>query len=154
MQSPTAEVVEIIVAGLVLLVLLLVLFVYARRRLISHEGDVVMCGYRSDRAARWRPALLRMNATTLQVFPLFGWTLRPARTWERRTIDIGAISMLEEDAGLASVIDLQGRGRRVRTVGTTEAGTTMTFDLALGPVQYTALRYWVESAPPVPDWPL
>lgn len=153
MDTPALMIGEIILAGFVVLAALGILSVYLRRRVISHGRDVVTCGFRPGRSGRWRPSLLRMSATTLEVFPLFGWSVRPSFSWTRRSVDLGEISTLEDEA-LTSAFDTQGRGRKVAATGTSETGGPMTFELALGPLPYTALRYWVESAPPTPTWAL
>ena len=154
MFAPALTIIEIVLVGAVLLVLASICSVYVRRRLISHDSDVVVCAFRPGRTGRWRPSLLRMSATTLQVFPLFGWTPRPTYTWRRRSVDLRDVVTLDDDLSFSGGPDGQGRGRRVAAVGTTESGTPMEFDLALGLLPYTALRYWVESSPPTPTWAL
>lgn len=142
---------ELVLAALILAALLLLLWLFTRRRLLSHEGDVVACGIRPRAVPPWRPALLRMSAGQLQAFPLFGWTTRPAYTWERYTLELSATTPLEEDGRIASVFSGQGDRTvyRVRVSGVEPGGEGMTFDLALAPAQYTAMRYWVESSPPI-----
>ena len=151
MDVPALAIAEILLAGAVLVVVVAILLVYLRRRVISHGSDVVLCGFRPGRSGRWRPSLLRMSATTLEVFPLFGWSVRPSFWWTRRSVDLGEITTLEEGA-LPVTLDAPGRARRVAATALTGAGAAMSFELALGPLPYTALRYWVESAPPTPTW--
>ncbi|GAB47009.1 DUF2550 family protein [Mobilicoccus pelagius] len=152
MTSRAVVIVEIIPLLLALGAVAVIVSVYLRRRLISHDSDVVVCGFRPGRSGRWRPSLLRMSATSLQVFPLFGWSLRASYTWGRRSLDLGDVTTLEDDSSFANAFDTQGRGRKVAAAGVTESGTPMEFDLAVGPLPYTALRYWVESSPPTPAW--
>ncbi|WP_313021424.1 DUF2550 family protein [Mobilicoccus sp.] len=151
MDTSALTIVEVVLVGLVLLAAAAVLSVYVRRRLISHDSDVVSCGFRPGRTGRWRPSLLRMSATSLQVFPLFGWSVRPSFSWTRRSVDLGVVTTLEDEA-MANAFDVQGRGRKVAATAAVESGDPMQFDLALGLLSYTALRYWVESAPPATTW--
>lgn len=140
--------------ALVLLVLAAVLFVFFRRRVIGRASDVVNCGYRPDRAAAWRPGLLRMSETRLDVFPLMGWTLAPTVTLWRHSLDVSTTQPLEDAGGIAGLVDREGRrARLVVTTGRTAGEQPFRLDLALAPQQYTALRYWVESSPP-PGRPL
>ena len=94
-----------------------------------------------------------MSTTTLQIYPLFGWTALPSHTWRRRTLDLVSTTPIEGEAKLVEILDHGRRAVRVSTSGVTEGGSRMQFDLALGRSQYTTLRYWVESSPPT-AWPL
>lgn len=137
---------ELTLLVVVVLLVAAVVSVYGRRRLISHNSDVVLSGFRSVGVSRWRPGLLRMSAHDLSWYPLFGWTPRPRHTWPRRTLEVTASAPLEHDRGLTSLIE--NNGVRVPTSGRTEGGRHMEFELALGRSSYTALRYWVEASPP------
>lgn len=140
---------EITLAVLVLAAVIGVLAVYARRRYLAHGADALVCGFRVDPRTRWRLGLLRMADASLQVFPLFGWTILPAYTLTRHGLQVSASSQLDDAAGLGVVLEHDGRRPRlVSTTGVTGEGRRVEIELALGATQYTTLRYWVESAPP------
>lgn len=142
---------ELVFAVAILLVLLTILLLFTRRRVLSRGSEVVTCGLRQPGSGRWQPGLLRMGASELQAYPLFGWTTRAVFSWERYTLDLSATSPLVDDGGLASVV--AGQSERptflVAVSGVTHRHERMPFELALGLSQYTALRYWVESSPPI-----
>lgn len=141
---------EALAALIVVCALAFFVAVYLRRRYLARGSDALICGFRVTGQTRWRPGLLRMGHRYLRVFPLFGWTALPAYSWARYTLEVSASAPLEDAAGLGVVVDQSGRRPRLVTAsGVTSEGERMTFDLALGPVQYTTLRYWVESSPPL-----
>lgn len=137
---PTALVsVEVLVGVLVLLVAVALTVVFVRRRSIARGQVLTLCGLRRPGATRWRLGLLRLGTTRLEWFPLIGITLRSAHDWERLALDVDAPTELEG----ADRLDLLPDAVGVRCYyGAVE------FDLALQPPHYTALRSWLEAAPP------
>ncbi|MDO5627791.1 MAG: DUF2550 family protein [Mobilicoccus sp.] len=138
--------VEIVLVGIATLLVLAIAGVYLRRRMIGHNSDVVLCGFRPSPQSRWRPGLLRMSANTLSVFPLFGLTALPVHTWMRRSLDVPGTEALDAEGGLSTL--LGQNALRVVGHGITESGTRVDLNIALSRSSYTALRYWVEASPP------
>jgi hypothetical protein len=81
--------------------------------------------------------LLRFAGTRLQWFTLIGPSMRPRREWERVRLQLDAPGNPHEVlAGLPDAVEV-----------TCHYGSD-TFELALAPTAYTAIRSWLESAPP------
>lgn len=130
---------EVLVGVLVALVLLTLIGVFVRRRAIAGGKVLALCGHRRRGAGRWRLGLLRLGSTQLEWFPLIGVTLRPAYEWERLDLDLDApLTLVGADR-----IDLLPDAVGVHCYyGDHE------FDLGLQSPHYTALRSWLEAAPP------
>ena len=130
---------EIVLVVVLVLVLLGIAAVFVRRRAIARGTTLTLCGLRSDGSVRWRLGLARLGGTELEWFALVGATLRPAQTWTRGGLDLAAPVVLQ---GLDRIDLLPD------AVGVQCSHEGDEFDLALQPPAYTALRSWLESAPP------
>jgi hypothetical protein len=130
---------EVLLGGCLLIVAAVLGAVFARRRLIARGIPLTVCALREP-GERWRFGLARYGASGLQWFTLAGWSLRPAREWQRELLDIGICQELEPGEqpeiliGSATKVDCRYRQE--------------TFELALAKASCTALRSWLEAAPP------
>ena len=137
---PTALVsVEIAVGALVVLVLAFLAATYARRRAISRGRLLILCGWRRRHEDSWRLGHLRLGSSQLEWFSLFGVTARPQRFWDRAVLDLDPA----QDIDPSDIIDLLPDAAPVRC-----SYGSRTFELALTPHAYTALRSWAEASPP------
>ena len=131
---------ELLVGGCLFIVIVILGFVFIRRRLIARGKPLTVCALREPGEDKWRFGLVRYGTTGLEWFKLAGITLRPARRWERVLLEFGASRPLAEGerpeiliAG-AMIVECSYRGQR--------------FELALARASYTALRSWLEASPP------
>lgn len=131
--------VEVLVGALVVLVCLVVAGLVLRRRALARGRILTLCGLRREGAARFRMGLLRLGHDQLEWFPLLGVTLRPADGWARTDVDVEPSRALDGSERPDLIPDAVGVACR------TPAGQ---FELAMLPDHYTALRSWLESAPP------
>jgi hypothetical protein len=130
---------EILVGVLVGVVCVALASVFIRRRAIAGGKLLTLCGYRRPAGGRWRLGLARFGSNRLEWFSIVGLTLRPRHSWDRMGLDLDAPLTLQ---GLDR-IDLLPDAVGVRcSYGDVE------FDLAVQPPAYTALRSWLEAAPP------
>ncbi|XVX21375.1 DUF2550 family protein [Actinomycetota bacterium] len=131
---------EVAVGAVVLLALLLVAFVFVRRRMIQSGHILVLSAVRTPERPRWRLGYLRFGQTELGWYSVAGPSMRPVRQWPRAVVDLSAPQPLEEPVpGLAD--------SAVR-VAVDAPGAPAGIELALSPNAYTALRSWTESQPP------
>ena len=130
---------EVLVGVLVAFVVIALLVVFVRRRAIAGGTVLTLCGHRRAGSTHWRLGLLRLGTTRLEWFPLLGLTLRPRHEWERHGLDLDAPLMLVG----ADRIDLLPDA-----VGVHCYYGDLEFDLGLQTPHYTALRSWLEAAPP------
>ncbi|MDQ2755986.1 MAG: DUF2550 domain-containing protein [Actinomycetota bacterium] len=131
--------IEVLVGALVVLVCVALAGVFVRRRVLAKDSILTLCGMRRRSSSRWRLGLLRLGSTQLEWFPLLGVTTRPVDGWERNRVDLDAPVLLEGHDRLDLLPDAVGVQSHVGEV---------TFELALLPEHYTALRSWLEAAPP------
>ncbi len=131
----TAEVAVGVILGLLVTY---VLTLAGRRRAIGRGSLLTLCAYAPDGSRSWRRGLLRFGAEGIEWFPMNGFSLRPKQLWARRDLELGPATPLPDGAGL----DLTD------AVSVACRHETAAFHLALGHAAYTALRSWVEAAPP------
>jgi Protein of unknown function (DUF2550) len=131
---------EVLVGGALLIIVLVLGAVFTRRRIIAHGNPLTVCALREPSDRRWRIGLARYAPTELEWFTLVGISLRPARQWERTLLDIGAGQPLAPGEGPELLIPAAMKAdchyRQAR------------FEIALARAPYTALRSWLEAAPP------
>jgi Protein of unknown function (DUF2550) len=131
---------EVVVAGCLFIVFVVLGSVFIRRRLIARGKPLTVCALREPGDAKWRFGLVRYGTTGLEWFKLAGISLRPARRWERTLLEFGASQPLPDGErpeiliGGALRVDCSYRGEH--------------FELALARAPYTALRSWLEASPP------
>lgn len=143
---------EIVIGACALVLLVLLLIIFVRRRLISASGEAPVAAVRARRENRWRMGVLRLGKETLDWFPLYGLTPRPSYRWRRDTLDLGTLETGLDDP-TTGPIDLAvhvGDVVRVRLHAVDDDAGPMNLELALAAKEYTAVRAWVESAPPGP----
>ncbi|MDQ6895799.1 MAG: DUF2550 domain-containing protein [Actinomycetota bacterium] len=130
---------EIVVGALVAVIVGFLAATYARRRAISRGRLLTLSGWRRRPGDSWRLGHLRLGSSQLEWFSLFGVSARPQHCWERAVLGLEP----PQDIHPSDVIDLMPDASPVRcTYG------TRTFELALTPHAYTALRSWAEASPP------
>ena len=131
---------ELLVGGALFIVMAVLGAVFTRRRLIAHGKPLTVCALREPGDPRWRFGLARYSTTGLEWFTLAGLSLRPARQWDRGLLDIGAGQRLEPgerpEILITAAMRVECRYRQSR------------FEIALAQAPYTALRSWLEAAPP------
>ncbi|MBT9254180.1 DUF2550 domain-containing protein [Phycicoccus sp. MAQZ13P-2] len=129
---------ELVLALVVLTVLGVLTFVWARRRFISGDGrPVMLCALRDDDGGRWRLGLARLGAERFEWFSIVGPSLRPEVSWLRGEVELGSPQPTTEVIpGLSEPVAVTG----------TAAGRSCEF--AFVPAAYTAVRAWLESSPP------
>lgn len=131
---------EIMLAVLAAVVVTGLLVTFARRRTIAAGQQLIVCGLRHDPERRWRYGLLRTSSDALDWFSLFGVSLRPRYTWDRYRLDFASAAPLAAGSGVETLVP---RGVLVPCEFDGQH-----FDLAMSPAPYTALRSWLEAAPP------
>lgn len=136
---------EIVLGTLILLLAVFLVVTLIRRRLIAGSGVVTLCALRG-RDTRWRSGLLRMTAEHLQWYPLFGITPCPRHVWERADIEVEGSGTAESADARSAVV---GMAAPVQVSFSTDGGRRASrFQLVLSSGAYTALRAWLEAAPP------
>ncbi len=115
--------------------------VVLRRRIISRGGLTTMCAYRRAGGHAWRQGFIRFGEGDLEWFPLGGVSTKPRYVWSRRGLDLGNPQRL--DSGQTEAV-----GGMVNAIWVECTCRDTLFALALAEPAYTALRSWVESAPP------
>jgi hypothetical protein len=127
---------EIVAGVLVLLAVSILAFIFIRRRMLAAGRPLMVAAVRHT-GHGYRLGLLRFGGTRLQWFTLVGPSMRPQREWERVRLELEAPgSPHEVVAGMPDAVEV-----------TCHYGPD-TFQLALAPTHYTAVRSWLESAPP------
>ncbi len=112
-------------------------FIVLRRRWIGGGRPLMLCAYRTPADLRWRLGLMRISDDRLDWFSVAGPSPRPERTWGRHELDLGApVPSREPIPGLPDAITVSGRS------------ASGPVELALVSSAYTAVRAWLESAPP------
>jgi hypothetical protein len=128
-----------VAAGIVLgLALGFVGLVFLRRRSIARGRVLTMCGLRRATSS-WRMGLMRYGVGQLEWYSLGGLTIRPKHRWEQRVLELGAPARVGTGQGLDVLTD---------PVVVTCRHQGDPFELALSEAAYTALRSWLEAAPP------
>jgi hypothetical protein len=127
---------EIVAGVLVLLAVGVLAFIFVRRRMLA-AGRLLMVAAVRHPGRGYRLGLLRFDAGRLQWFTLVGPSMRPREEWERVRLELEAPGAPREVvAGMPEAVEV-----------TCHYGSE-TFQLALAPTAYTAVRSWLESAPP------
>ncbi|MEO6142710.1 MAG: DUF2550 domain-containing protein [Dermatophilaceae bacterium] len=131
---------EILVGGALFIIAAALGTVFTRRRLIAHGMPLTVCALRERGDQRWRFGLARYGTTGVEWFTLLGFSLRPARQWERGLLEVGVGQPLEPgerpEILIPAALRVECRYRQAR------------FEIALAQPPYTALRSWLEAAPP------
>jgi hypothetical protein len=129
---------ELVLAAVLVLVLLLLGYVWLRRRVIADGGPLLMCALCTEAEPRWRLGLVRLTGDTFDWFSVVGPSMRPAYSWGRQQLDLTAPEPLRDPIpGLpADAVTVTGHCER------------MACALALSPAASTAVRAWLESSPP------
>jgi hypothetical protein len=114
--------------------------IFTRRRLIARGTPLTVCALREPGDRRWRFGLVHYGTNGLEWFTLAGWSLRPAKQWEREFLEIGVCQTIDPrerpEILISSAARVDCRHREAM------------FELALARASCTALRSWLEAAPP------
>jgi hypothetical protein len=128
---------ESVIALLAAIVVLVLAYVWLRRRYIAEGRPLMLCALRTEAEPRWRLGLARLSGARLDWFTVIGPSVRPRHSWMRHDLDLGsAVPVREPIPGLPDAVEVSG------SCGATPCG------LALSAPAYTALRAWLESSPP------
>lgn len=134
MDPVTVALVTMLVLAVLLVVGLLAFHVVGVR---SAATSPMPAAFRGEAAGPWQRGTLRVIAGRLVLKGPGGLARGP---WQRGRLDLGVARPLDD----ASAAELQREGMIQVPV---RYGTT-SFELALDQQHYTALRAWVEAAPP------
>ncbi|MGH3368264.1 MAG: DUF2550 domain-containing protein [Nocardioidaceae bacterium] len=130
-------------AGLLALALILVaVYLIVRRRLLARKGGTfdLSVRVRSQKAGRgWVLGLGRYDADALEWFRVFSLSLRPAKTYKRRLLQVGSRRSPEGAEEFALYHDAV-------VVGCTYGQHLV--ELAMTEDALTGLLSWLEAAPP------
>lgn len=132
------EVSEIVLLLACALVVLLFVWLWVRRRLLASRYSLSLGAVRTPKSPLWRLGLLRLGNSGLEWFSLFGITTRPRYRWERRGLEVSTPK---------GEVDMPGLHDAVEVRLTHDDGDRLA-DIAVDVGVYTALRSWLESAPP------
>lgn len=129
-----------ILVGLLAIVIVPFVAMYARRRWLTGQGGLFDCAYR-DSDSGWDLGFARYRGDNLEWFKAFGVALTPARVIRR-----GLNDYVEQRPASETELDtLFHDSRVVRIRGRRDAHEHM---LAMEPQHTTGLMSWLESAPP------
>ncbi len=115
------------------------LAMFMRRRAISRGNLVTLCAFQREGSHAWRQGFIRFGESELEWFPLSGLTMNARHRWSRRDLELGVPVDAASREAPASIPD---------AVCVTCVHVGERFGLALPLAAYTALRSWVEAAPP------
>jgi hypothetical protein len=139
-------IVELLVA-LVLLAVLSLVVLAARRRWLARQGGTFECSLRLDTAtpgSGWVLGVARYDGGLLQWFRFFSYDWRPRKQFVR-----SGVRVLEtRDPSAAEAVSLYAEQRIVRFEVTGANDATEQWDLAMSPGSLTGLLSWLEAAPP------
>ena len=129
----------VLVGALVVLLLLFLVLTFLRRRAIGRGKPLVLCAVRLPGESRWKVGMARYGTTRLDWFRLGGFTVRARAQWTRAELQLDTPHGLQGRERIGLIPDAVGVACRYRG---------RSFEVALAPGAYTALRAWVESSPP------
>lgn len=128
---------EIVAGTLVLLALCALAYIFIRRRVLASTSPLMLCGLDRHDMGHYRLGLLRINGSRLEWFTLVGPGLRPRQAWDRVRLELDAPGPVREAiAGLPNALEASCHYEGEH------------FRLAISLSSYTAMRSWLESAPP------
>ena len=136
-MSEAVRVGGILLGLLLLIAIALIAFIWLRRHRIAGSAPILLCAFRTPADQPWRLGLLHFGDRTIDWFPMVSLSTKPAVSWGRDAVEMGSPTVAAEPIpGFAEASMVRGYS----------AGTD--FDLAMAPSGLTAIRAWLESAPP------
>lgn len=138
---------EIIVAVAFVLVAVFLIVTLVRRRLIAGHAVPSLCALRLE-GRRWRSGLLKQTPETLEWYRLFGIMPRPGYVWRRGSLDVTEAERTDPNAvsrAIGVAVPVQA------TFLADDPTAPERFELVMATGAYTALRAWLEAAPPTAD---
>lgn len=133
---------EVLIAVLLVVVIVPVVWLTARRRWLSRQGGMFDCAVRlghSTPGTGWVLGVARYRAESLQWFRALGLSFRPGLTFDRAGVRAGA---QRTPTPVEAVVLFDGQ-RIVELLS--ERGS---WELAMAPDSLTGLLSWLEAAPP------
>lgn len=136
---------EVAIGALFLAIAIFLAVTLVRRRLIAGSTVPSLCALRlAD--SRWRSGLLKLTAQTLEWYPLFGLFPRPRFVWLRRSLELAEAATSDTAEARGALVGVASPVRVAVVADDPRAPAV--FELALASGAYTALRAWLEAAPP------
>ena len=137
-----------LVAAVVLVAVLGLVVLAARRRWLARQGGTFECSLRLDTAtpgSGWVLGIARYHDGLLQWFRFFSYDWRPRKEFVR-----SGVRVLEtREPTSVEAVSLYAEQRVVRFEVTGPDDVTEQWDLAMSPGSVTGLLSWLEAAPPV-----
>lgn len=130
--------VELVLAVALALVVAFIVYVWLRRRWIAGGKPLMLCAISAGEHSRWRLGLARISGERLDWFSVVGPSPRPAHSWVRHDLDLGAPQRLADAVP----------GLPPDAVCVLGHSVSRPYELAMSPAAYTAVRAWLESSPP------
>lgn len=133
---------EIALVCVLVIALLPVVWLVARRRWLAHRGWVFDCSLRlvdTTPSPSWMLGVARLNGELLEWYRVFSWSLRPKFVLRRGSAQVASTRVLFADER-ALLFD-QDRVAVLR-------GDGPAVEVAMTPDRMTAFLSWFESAPP------
>ncbi len=115
------------------------LAVSLRRRAISRGRLLAMCAYAREGAHVWRNGFIRFGEGEVDWYPIGGISVKPKHSWSRRGLDLGTPVAVDPRERLDLIDD---------AIWVPCHDGERGFQLAMARSAYTALRSFVEAAPP------
>ncbi len=137
---------ELLAGALLLAAVVFAIVTLVRRRLIAGTTAPILCVLRVP-GARWHSGLLTLTAQTLEWYPLFGLLPRPRHVWRRRSLEVADSVVADQSAGRGTLLGITSTVQVSFTADDPSAPAVFEIELASG--AYTAVRAWLEAAPPV-----
>ena len=135
-----------IVAAVVLLLVLALLGLAARRRWLSRQGGTFECSLRvrtTSPGRGWALGVARYNEEHLEWFRFFSFSIAPRTIFLRSEVNV--LESREPDE--VEAVSLYA-GQRIITIDTAGESEPQTWELAMSEESLTGLLSWLEAAPP------
>jgi hypothetical protein len=133
---------ELALAVALVVALVPIVLLVARRRWLARSGWVFDCSLRRPGMtprSRWMLGVARLNGELIEWYRVFSWSLRPKVSLRRQDTRASRVRMLLPDER-ALLFDQE----RVATLESDEERV----ELAMDPDRMTAFLSWLEAAPP------
>lgn len=138
-------VVEAAFLFLVIMLVLPVVWLYARRRWLDRQGGMLQCGLRGGSLGeRWRLGAARYNGEELQWFRAFSLSFQPRLRFRRTATAVRDSRMTTPE----ETAELYGDLQVVEVDSAPDFGEGQRWELAMHSESATGLLSWLEAAPP------
>ncbi len=132
---------EVFLLVLVVAALVPIAWVVVRRRWLASRGSVFECSMRriEGKATGWTLGLANIVGDEMRWYRVFSWSLNPRAVVDRRRTHVVTTRMAQQEERAVLMA-----GQRVVTL----KSSIQEVELALDPVNVTAVLSWLEAAPP------